>query len=130
MDLITDFGGLDAIKANLARQEASASGQQSLIDYMSSIGLGPAAKGEEGAPAGVTSPEQAPAAAADTVAAIKASFEAEDVTKSLRAVGENTIAAIHGGYANGAGKLDWAGPLVDAVAAQVLASLNTALNKP
>jgi hypothetical protein len=131
MDLITDFGGLDAIKANLARQEASASGQQSLIDYMSSIGLGPAAaKGEEGAPAGVTSPEQAPAAAADTVAAIKASFEAENVTKSLRAVGENTIAAIHGGYANGAGKLDWAGPLVDAVAAQVLASLNTALNKP
>lgn len=122
MDLITDFGGLDAIKANLARQDASASGQKALIDYMTSIGLGPAAPGETGA-AGVTSPEQAPQAAADTLAAIQAAFAAEDVAKSLSAVGENTLALIHAGYRTGAMKADWTGPIVDAVVSQLAGQL-------
>ena len=129
MDLITDFGGLDAIKANLARQDASASGQESLMDWLKGMGLGPAATESEAA-AGAVSAENAPDTAAATVAAVEAAFASEDVTGGLRAVGENAIATIHSGYANGAGKLDWAGPLVDAVAAQVLSTLNSALNKP
>ena len=45
-------------------------------------------------------------------------------------MGDSAIAMIHAGYAANAGKLNWAGPLVDAVAAQVLESLNSALNQP
>ena len=65
-----------------------------------------------------------------TAAAITAAFGADGIKSQLQSVGENTIAMIHAGYATNAGKLNWAGPLVDAVAAQVLDSLNNALNQP
>lgn len=135
VDLITEYGGLDAIRANLARQEASASGQQSLLDFLSAQGLGPQV-GAPGAPtsgalpAGLPTPEAAPDYATEAVAAIEQAFAADGVTAQLAAVGENTIAAIHAGYARNAGRLNWAGPLVDAVAAQVLESLNSALTAP
>ena len=92
--------------------------------------MGPGAGEAEAAAAGPVSAEQAPATAKDTTAALAAAFAESDITSSLRAIGENTIATIHAGYAANAGKLNWSGPLVDAVAAQVLATLNTALNKP
>ncbi|MBP8293218.1 MAG: hypothetical protein KAX65_10620, partial [Caldilineaceae bacterium] len=130
MDLITEFGGLDAIKANLARQDASASGQQSLIDFMAAQGLGPATPADEATLAGLPTAEQAPDMAETTAAAITAAFGADGIKSQLQSVGENTIAMIHAGYATNAGKLNWAGPLVDAVAAQVLDSLNNALNQP
>jgi archaellum component FlaC len=136
IDLITEYGGLDAIRANLARQEAGASGQQALLDFLSAQGLGPAVVGAPGAPtataatAGLPTAEAAPDYAAEAVAAIEQAFAADDITAQLQIVGENTIAAIHAGYRANAGRLDWAGPLVDAVAAKVLATLNDAFDEP
>ncbi len=130
MDLITGFGGLDAIKANIARQDASASGEQSLIDFLAGQGLGPAKAGDKATAAGLPTAEQAPDMAETTAAAITTAFSADGIKSQLQAVGENTIAMIHSGYASNAGRLNWAGPLVDAVAAQVLESLNSALNQP
>jgi hypothetical protein len=136
LDLITEYGGLDAIKANLARQDASASGQQALMDFLKGQGLGPGVVGAPGAPTtetgpgGLPTPEAAPDYAQTAVAAIEQAFDTDSITAQLQVVGENTIAAIHAGYTANAGRLNWAGPLVDAVAAQVLTSLNTALTAP
>ncbi len=130
MDLITGFGGLDAIKANIARQDASASGEQALIDFLAGQGLGTAKPADEATAAGLPTAEQAPDMAETTAAAITTAFSADGIKSQLQSVGENTIAMIHAGYAANAGKLNWAGPLVDAVAAQVLDSLNNALNQP
>lgn len=112
IDLITEFGGLDAIKANLARQDASASGQQALIDFLAAAGLG------VGAP-GAPTAEGAPGTAETTVAAIQGAFNTENVAEQLAAVGENTIAMIHAGYKTGAFNVDWTGPITDAVVAQL-----------
>lgn len=126
LDLITEFGGLDAIKANLARQEAGASGQQSLIDFLAGQGLGPAAisTGADGTtPAGLPTPEQAPDMALETVDAIKQAFGTDRIAGDLRAVGENTLAMIHAGYRTGAMNADWTGPIVDAVVSQLAGQL-------
>ena len=122
LDLITQFGGLEAIQANIARQEASASGEQALLGLLNKEG--------ETTQAGAVTAENAPATAAAMVAAVEEAFSEENVTSSLKAVGDSAITAIHAGYTNTAGRLNWAGPLVDAVAAQVLESLNSALNQP
>ncbi len=119
LDLITQFGGLEAIQANIARQEAAASGEQALLGLLNKEGE-----------AGAVTAENAPATAAAMVAAVEAAFSEENVTSSLKAVGDSAITAIHAGYTSTAGRLNWAGPLVDAVAAQVLDSLNNALNQP
>ena len=130
-DLITNFGGLDAIKANLTRQDASASGEQALTDFLAAQGLGPATGGKDAAQAqAMTTIENAPDDAKELVEALQAAFASETVTSSLQAVGENTIAAIHGGYARGAGRLGWSGPLVSAVTAQVLDQLTDVFNRP
>ena len=119
LDLITGFGGLEAIQANIARQEAAQSGEQALLGLLNQEGE-----------AGAVTAENAPATAAAMVAAVEEAFSEENVTSSLKAVGDSAITAIHAGYSNTAGRLNWAGPLVDAVAAQVLESLNSALNQP
>lgn len=130
LDLINQ----NAVQANLARQDASKSGQQAILDMLGLPGAGAAAKGA-GAGMGDSGDigdavMQDPTKLADVM---QAQLATEEVTKKLKDIGDGLAGAIHQGWVEGISARDWRAPIVDGLIATVtagaLANINDAMQE-
>lgn len=149
LDLINQ----DAVQAELARQERSQSGEDAIralfglgdeggavpADFASNTVSSIAAQFEAGdftveaAPAGEALAQtlQSSFAGSDawsgTIEAITAALQEQMLSETnidaIKQIGDNFVRLIKAGYLEGTGDIDWSGPLVDAVAGQVLGIL-------
>lgn len=116
-----------AVQANLARQNASASGRNAVL---SSFGLPTEAipnfagnAAAAGAAASGSALDQAVISGdiMAMVAALQSQTNTEEVVKGLSDVGVSLARGIHGGFVGEVNALDWRSPIVDAISAEVTA---------
>lgn len=104
-----------AVRANLARQDASQSGRDAILAMFG----GSVAPGASGSTAGGGSGEGGTDEASQIVGRIQSQIDSEEVAKQLGGIGANLARGIHSGFSTEVDSLDWRSPIVNSIAAEV-----------